>query len=169
MKRNPENTLKLLLILLIMTLCLYNGVLSAQSNQDAMPQVCFIGEHQKRYDNLINTHNELLLNVCQNSMDKAFDEWTSIMHDLELYADRQQFDLKGVKIWVNIFWTPAGKIDHFVFYPKPNSKNIDYDRMKEIVAGFLRTYPASQPASKKPYSHYGTASFPVYARLADVK
>ncbi len=170
MKRSPENTLKLLLILLIITMCLYNGVLSAQNHQPGnFPQVSFIGEHQQEYDKMISRYGEPLLSVCENNMDKAFDEWTSIMHDLEAFADHKKFDMKGVKIWANIFWGPNGKIEHFVFYPKPNSKNIDYDKMKEVVAAFIKTYPTSQPASKKAYSHYGTASFPVYARLADVK
>ena len=170
MRRSPENTLRLLLILMIITLCLYNGVLSAQSSSEGnFPQVCFIGDHQREYDKMISRYNEPLLDVCQNNMDKAFEEWTSILQDLEVYADHHGFDLKGVKIWANIFCGTNGKIEHFVFYPKPNSKNIDYDKMKEVVTAFIKTYPASQPVSKKPYSHYGTASFPVFARLADVK
>lgn len=170
MRRSPENTLRLLLILLIITLCLYNGVLSAQNPAETgFPQVCFIGDHPREYDKMIGRYSEPLLNVCQNNMDKAFEEWTSILQDLEVYADNHNFDLKGVKIWANIFWGTNGKIEHFVFYPKPNSKNIDYDKMKEIVAAFIKSYPAAQPVSKKPYSHYGTASFPVFARLADVK
>ncbi|MBK8849540.1 MAG: hypothetical protein IPN73_05195 [Saprospiraceae bacterium] len=99
MKRSPENTLKLLLILLIITMCLYNGVLSAQSHQPGnFPQVSFIGEHQQEYDKMISRYSEPLLNVCENNMDKAFDEWTSIMHDLEAFADHKKFDMKGVKI-----------------------------------------------------------------------
>ena len=81
-------------------------------------------------------------------MDKAFEEWTSILQDLEVYADNHNFDLKGVKIWANIFWGTNGKIEHFVFYPKPNSKYRLHDKMKEIVAAFIKTYPAAQPASK---------------------
>jgi hypothetical protein len=150
-------------------MCLYTGSLFGQNSGSSLPQVFFIGDYQQEYDQLITKHNEVLLSVHNNSMDKAFNHWTSILTSLEQYSEKHDFDLKGVKIWINIFWDVNGKIKHLAFYPKPNSKNIDYEKMKSIVSDFVLSYNTVLVPSKKAYSHYGTANFPIFARLIEDK
>jgi hypothetical protein len=164
---NPIYQLRNLRIVLSFFVLSIGANLSAQQKQESMPTVFFIGEHQDQYDVLISKHSELLITVCNSSMDKAFDHWVKLMSDLEAHMDKNGFNIKGAKIWANVFWDTNGKISHFAFYPKPNSKNIDYERMKILVAEFLKTYRGTLISSSKPYSHYGTATFPIYARLVE--
>jgi hypothetical protein len=169
MKKGVENFLKVALLTMILGMCLYTSSLYGQSTNGNLPQVFFIGEYQSEYDQLIVKHNEVLLSVHNNSMEKAFNHWTGILTAMEQYAEKHDFDLKGVKIWINIFWDANGKIKHLAFYPKPNSKNIDYEKMKLIVSEFVENYNAVTVTSKKAYSHYGTANFPIFARLIEEK
>ncbi len=169
MKKGVENFLKVVLLTMIIGMCLYTSSLFGQTSGNSLPQVFFIGEYQTEYDQLIIKHSEVLLNIHNNSMDKAFNQWTSILTSLEQYSEKRHFDLKGVKIWINVFWDVNGKIKHLAFYPKPNSKNIDYEKMKSVVSDFLESYNGVAFPSKKAYSHYGTANFPIFARLIEDK
>lgn len=166
---NKENIIKLLLIFMIFCMSIYAGKVSGQNSKNDLPQVFFIGEYQKEYDELINDHSDVLLTACNNSMEIAYEHWVDLMNKMEVYLEKNHLDIKGVKIWANVFWTKEGKIRHFAFYPKPNSKNIDYDKMKELVKSFLTQYSRNFPVRTAGYSHYGTGTFPVYAKLAEDK
>jgi hypothetical protein len=168
MRKGVENLLKIVLVSMIIGLCFYTSTLFGQSSA-SLPQVFFIGEHQTEYDQLILKHNEVLLNVHNNDMEKAFNHWTGILSGLEAFAERKAFDLKGIKIWINVFWDADGKIKHLAFYPKPNSKNMDYEKMKEIVSEYIASYNAAPVTAKKGYSHFGTANFPIFAKLMEHK
>ena len=84
-----------------------------------------------------------------------------MLHELEKFSDNNGFDIRGVKLWINVFWSKDGKIDHLVFYPKPNSKNTDYDVLTKVMTGFVTDYQFPMHSSN-PYSHYGSASFPTF-------
>ncbi len=168
MRKGLDNFLKIVLITMIFAMCLFTSSLFGQNNTQ-LPQVFFIGENQEEYDNLIGKYSEALLNVHSNDMDKAFAQWTGLLSAMEHYSEKHGLDLKGVKIWINVFWDTNGKIKHLAFYPKPNSKNIDYEKMKTIVAEFMTSYTGTTALSKKNYSHYGTANFPIFAKLAEEK
>jgi hypothetical protein len=57
-----------------------------------------------------------------------------------------------------------------VFYPKPNSKNIDYEKMKKITAKFLSTNNVQIGVTADTgFSHFGTANFPIFAKLMGEK
>ena len=124
-------------------------------------RVFFIGENQKTYDKLIVTYNTHLLEVCDNSMDVAYEKWSGILYDIEKYVMAEHFDIRGVKLWMNVFFDGKGKIDNIVYYPKPVSKNMNYEQLSKILDKFVKTYNTSITA-KVPFSHYGSASFPVF-------
>jgi hypothetical protein len=134
-------------------------------SQTKTEEVFFIGENQAEYDKLIIKYKTPLLTVTGQDVDKAFLQWTDLLTSLEQYSEKQGMDIKGVKIWLNVFWNEKGEVDHFTFYPKPNSKNLDYEKFRGIVKSFLDQYTKLGMASKDSYSHYGTANFPIFAKL----
>lgn len=133
--------------------------------QVKVEKVFFIGENQSEYDKLISAYKMPLLTVTGQDVDKAFLQWTDLLTSLEQYSEKQGMDIKGVKIWLNVFWNDKGSVDHFTFYPKPNSKNLDYEKFKGIIKNFLNQYTKIGMTSKEAYSHYGTANFPIFAKL----
>jgi len=130
------------------------------SNQ---PKVFFIGEDESEYEKLIRSYNTMLFSVCENNMEKAFDHWSILLKDIEEYSTKNNVDLKGVKLWLNVFWNKDGNIDFIVFYPKPNSKNLNYDTIKIMLANFAKSYQSPLKHTNK-FSHYGSAVFPVFSR-----
>jgi hypothetical protein len=143
-----------------------SGQITAKSY---LPSVFIMGEYQNEYDKLISKNSEQLLSVCENSMNVAYNHWNKLMIDIEQYCDSRAFDIKGVKLWVNAFWNKDGELIHIVYHPKPNSKNIDYSKLSNIIADFIKEENPKCLAHTLAYTHYGSASFPVYARLVGEK
>ena len=96
-------------------------------------------------------------------MEKAFDTWTILLKEIEDFSTKSNLDLKGIKVWLNVFWGKDGTIDYIVFYPKPNSKNINYELVKSMLSSFAKSYQSPLKHTSK-FSHYGSAAFPIFSR-----
>lgn len=152
-------------ILSFLLVALSCSAMYAQVDMEAAPRAFLIGEHEEVYEQLVTEHKDQLLNVCQNSMDKAFEYWTALLVDLENYAEEKEFDIKGTKVWINVFWNADGTIRNIVYYPKPNSKNMDFQLLSNMLSEFAATYQY-EVSSNKPFSHYGSAAFPTFSSIA---
>jgi hypothetical protein len=131
-------------------------------------KVFFIGEDEQQYEKLVKNYNVLLFTVCENSMEKAYDNWATLMKEIENASEKANIDLKGVKLWLNVFWDKEGKIDYIVFYPKPNSRNLNYDLIKTFLSNFVKTYQSPLKYTTK-FSHYGSVSFPIFSKVITEK
>lgn len=152
----------LLLIVFLFSILYANG--QGKYNGDMqVAMVYYIGEDEKSYEKMVQEYSTMLFNVCSNDMAKAYDVWSDLLKDLEVYAEKNNTDMKGVRLWLNIFWDKDGGIDFIVFYPKPNSKKMNYENIKEMLTGFARSYQLPIKHKQK-FSHYGSAAFPVISR-----
>ncbi len=134
--------------------------------QDASTKVAFIGENEEEYEQLMATCSTPLLYVSGNSMDEAYDIWTQMLADMTTKADDQGLDIKGVKIWINMFWEANGSIKKILYYPKPKSKNMDFDQLTAFFNTFADDYNLDLDYESC-FSHHGTAAFPVTHILVD--
>jgi hypothetical protein len=50
------------------------------------------------------------MSVYQNDIDPAYKGWSNCLLDMEDYASRINFDLKGVKVWINLYFN-SGRHD----------------------------------------------------------
>jgi len=131
--------------------------------QNSTNKVFFIGEEEKQYEKIIEQYNHLLFSVCNNSMEDAYDNWSLLLKDIESYSFKTNFDLRGIKIWLNVFWAKDGTIDYIVFHPKPNSKNLNYDELKVFFNNFIKQYQMPLKHSQK-FAHFSSASFPTFSK-----
>ncbi|KXK38450.1 MAG: hypothetical protein J5I52_11495 [Saprospiraceae bacterium] len=156
--------MRTLLILTCLFYVTYGAISQSQSNlSPSSDKVFFIGEDEKQYEKMVEKYNTLLFAVCGNNMEKAFGQWTQLLNDIEAYASQTDVDIKGTKLWLNVFWAKDGKIDFIVFYPKPNSRNMNYDIIKNMLSGFISTYQSPLKANSG-FSHYGSAAFPIFSK-----
>ncbi len=148
---------------------LYWGSATAESIQPVLedsldlPVVFIIGEHEAEFNSLSLEHETLLLTACNDDMDFAYDKWLAMLKEMEAYSNIKNFDLKGVKMWINIFWEKDGTISNIAYYLKPQSRNIDTRYLTAFLTQFAREHRFSLVYDEK-YSHYGTANFPVLPR-----
>lgn len=164
MKKIIKTYLSFLLLLSLSATQLVAAPVASYEGIDSLPQVFMIGQNEIEYENLVTVCNKPLLNVYQDSMDMAYRYWMTMLSDMEQYADKAEFDIKGIKIWLNVFWNPNGSIKHIVYFPKPNSRNMDFDLLTKFFKRFADQWAASNGESKC-YSHYGSATFPTFADL----
>ncbi|MEM9849599.1 MAG: hypothetical protein AAF847_17050 [Bacteroidota bacterium] len=133
------------------------------SNSNTLPQVFRIGDFQEAYEALIQAHEYSLVDVCGKDLKLAYTKLSSMFREMELHAERKDYDLKGVRMWLHVFWRADGKIAHLAYHLRPNSRNIDIGELEHFLLSFLQTYRFPL-ISEQDYALYTTASFPVYAR-----
>jgi hypothetical protein len=126
-----------------------------------LPQVFLIGEYEERYLELSQMHPALFMSVYHNDIDHAYKAWMNCLMDMEDYATEINFDLKGVKLWLNLFFNADGTISNLAFYPKPNSRNVPEEDLIAFFKNFVRQYKLNMVAEKG-FQHSTSASFPTF-------
>jgi len=129
---------------------------------DTMPSVFMIGQNEMEYEGLVSNCSNPLLTVCQDSMDLAYRRWLGMLNEMEIFAEKSEFEIRGIKIWLNVFWNSDGSIKHLVYFPKPNSRNMDFKLLTKFFGSFVENYQMKSLDSSC-YSHYGSAAFPTFA------
>ncbi len=142
----------------------FGSGLAAQSDQHkvdslALPKVFLIGEYEEQYSLLYETYNDILLSVCHDDMNLAFDKWMDMISEMESYAGQINFELRGVKIWLKVFWSATGSIEHISYYLKPNSRNIDTAELSAFLSSFMNHYQLPIKSGVR-FTHNGSAAFP---------
>lgn len=152
-------------IILVLIICIGVCPLQSQSlpaQEDMLPSVFLIGEYEEPYEKMIGDCNNHLLNVCEGSMDIAYNVWLHMVNQMEEFAVEKSFDINGTKIWLTAYWNFDGSIKHLVYYPKPHSKNMDFTKLTEFLDEFSKIYKLPLKSSGC-FSHYGSANFPSFA------
>lgn len=135
---------------------------------DTMPRIFVLGDQEKEFEALQMEYEYSLLSVCNNDYDSSFVHWVMMLKQMEEFGDSIDFDLKGIKMWVQVFWDPDGSIRHIGYYLKPNSKNIRKEEMAAFFKGFINHYKSPLVTTRK-YSNYASANFPTLPLFVDEK
>jgi hypothetical protein len=152
---------KYFLLSVVILLCYSSNVVFSQAKGSS--SVFMIGENDKLYNQIVKDYPIMLLTACKDDIDISFELWNDFLKDLEEFAAKMNFDLKGAKLWINVFWDEKGNIDHIVYYPKPNARNLKYEQLVPIFTEFAKSYQLPL-TYKTSYSHYGSANFPIVSR-----
>lgn len=159
--------IQLLLRYLTYILCiLWAGVANTQETTSAyLPDVFQIGEYTEAYESLHMNHLNLM-EVCDDDMQLAFGRWMHMLNAIDAHSEDLGVDLKGVKLWIHVFWDQQGNIKHLAFHPKPTSKFMNINELTALFKNFVKDYKLPLQAEMD-YTHYGSAEFPTLAtRLA---
>ena len=127
----------------------------------SVPHVFLIGQNETSYEKLMTDYGTMLLTVSENDMKVAYSRWIDLLTQMEEFSEEQNFDLKGLKLWLNVFWNEDGSIQHIVYHPKPNSRNTRTEDISSFFETFIDTYDPKIKSSYK-FSHYGSAAFPTF-------
>ncbi len=140
-----------------------NTPLDLLYNDTTPPKVFILGEHETAYEQLNLDYSVMLLTACNGNMDDAYQKWVSMLNEMEAYATLINYDIKGVKVWLNVFWNKDGSVKHIAYHLKQNSRNIDTAEFTAFLTSFMNHYKFPLVINEK-YSHYGSASFPTHPR-----
>ena len=101
------------------------------------------------------------MSVFNNDIDLAYKGWSEFLMDVEDYASDLNFDIKGVKLWINLYFNADGTIAHLAFFPKPNSRNVPQDQLVAFFKTFVRQYQFPEQAEEG-FQHSTSATFPTF-------
>ena len=124
-----------------------------------LPKVFLIGEYEEQYGLLYETYHDILLSICHDDMNLAFAKWMDMLSEMESYAQHIDFELRGVKVWLKVFWAANGTIEHISYYLKPNSRNIDTTELSAFLSSFMNHYQLPIQSNVR-FTHNGSAAFP---------
>lgn len=150
---------------LIVFSCLLSLPLLAQAQPSSLDKVFVLGEAEQRYEQLTSSYSQTLLEASQGDIEQAFTNWLEMQKAMDAYADEIDFDIKGVRVWLHVFWSETGKIDFIGFLPRPDSRLIDNDELRAFLAGFAERYQLPLNSTRK-FNHYTGAAFPTLAERA---
>ncbi len=128
-----------------------------------LPKVFLIGDFADEFEEVSKEYKTQLLEVCEYDMSRAYFKWLVMLQEMEDMAESIDFDIKGVKMWLKVFWNEDGTIAHLAYFLKPRSRNINKDELTAFLYTFVDQYSFPLEAEQK-FSHYGNASFPVVGR-----
>jgi len=139
-----------------------SSIIGQNIEKSNLPLAFLVGENEKEYAELINQYPASLLSVSKDSMELAYENLMQLLYDMEQHSKKVNFDLRGIKIWLNVFWDKDGRINYISYYPKPNCRNMDFKKLTAFFIDFIKHYKPRLKADKN-FALYGSARFPSYA------
>lgn len=140
----------------------FAALLTPMAAQDAaLPKVFLLGEEEQVYETLTRDYNETLLSACDGNMELAVEKWLGMMQEMESYAKKIRYELKGIKMWVHVFWDTDGSVKHIGFRLRPDSRNVRPEELGAFLSSFMNKYKFPVAYGQK-YSHYVGVTFPTF-------
>ncbi|MGB0985494.1 MAG: hypothetical protein ACPG19_15690 [Saprospiraceae bacterium] len=130
----------------------------------AYPTTFVIGEHSTIFEKLSDEYSTLLLTACEDDMNIAFQEWKNVLSNIEQHAELNKFNLDGVKMWIKVFWSKEGQIEHIAFDLKPQSKKVNKNELVKLLDSFVKEYSTEEARiiGNSQFSHYGSVNYPIH-------
>ena len=147
------------LLFVFMTISATAQKADSEIRQTKQPKVFLIGEQPQVFEDLSISYDKLLLDVCDDDMNKAYGKWVDMLQEMEKHATDINFDIKGVKLWLKVFWEKDGTIAHIGYHLKPDSKNVKTKYLSAFLKSFSQNYKTRCEAEVR-FSQYSSASFP---------
>lgn len=145
--------------MLLCSLLFISGVaLSAKAQE--MPAVFLLGEDESNYEKLTSAFPRSLIAVSNNDIEVALKNWLQLTASIDEYSRSINFEIKGMKLWMHVFWNEDGSIAHIGFFFLPDSRNFKFEEVKAFFSGFIRQYKPVLKSDRK-FNHYTSVSFPV--------
>ncbi len=151
----------------LLSICLIVLVqIGAMAQKGGMDRIFLLGSTETNYEQLTTTYSQSMLEAAQMDITKAFEHWLGMLQEIDKYADRINFDVKGVKVWMHVFFNEQGGIDKLGYLLRPDSRYVDETEIQAFFAGFVKEYTFPLKSDRK-YNHYTGATFPTLSERAD--
>lgn len=111
-------------------------------------------------DELSGQYQSSLFSASNADFAQTVHNWRLFLLSMQEYAASIDFDIKGVKVWLKIYWAKDGSIDHIAYILSDRSININPQDWEAFLRSFMRNYKL--PITHiKPFSYENPISFPL--------
>jgi hypothetical protein len=146
------------LITFLLTFFLSSYLFAQKSN---FPQVANVAKNSTILEDLSAAYKSSLFSASDADFIKTTQNWHHVLIGVEKYAEEIDFDLKGVKIWIKVFFAKDGNIEHLTYILSENSINIDTIDLEAFFRSFIRNYKLPESHEQK-FSYDARVQFPLY-------
>jgi hypothetical protein len=146
------------LITVLLTFFLGTHLFAQKSN---FPKVVNVAQNSEILEDLSANYKSSLFSASDADFIKTTKNWQHILIGVEKYAEEIDFDLKGVKIWIKVFFAKDGNIDHITYILAETSINIDTIELEAFLRSFIRNYRLPESHEQK-FSYDARIRFPLY-------
>lgn len=157
-------TLPKLLVVLGLTSFLHFSLPAQETSSD----VFILGENESEYLVLQTSYSKSLLEACNNDLQLAFDTWLDMMQEMDRYAEKIDYDIRGVKVMFHVFWNPDGSVAKLGYLLRLDSKLLPEAELKAFFSSFIRRYKLPMTSDKR-FMHYTGATFPTFSEAYNKK
>lgn len=146
------------LITFLLTFFLSSCLFAQKSN---FPQVVNVAQNSEVLEDLSANYKSSLFSASDADFIKTTKNWHHVLVGIEKYAEEIDFDLKGIKIWIKVFFAKDGNIDHITYILSDTSINIDSIELEAFLRSFMRNYKLPESHEQK-FSYDARVQFPLY-------
>jgi hypothetical protein len=119
-----------------------------------------MGEFEREYEKTKESYTTTLLGTCNGNTDLAFEKWMRLMLTMEAYAKDINYDINGIKMWIEVGCEPDGNIKYLSYALKPNSRFVEENELTGFLTSFVMKYKFSTTSQRFFINTH--ASFPIY-------
>jgi hypothetical protein len=152
--------------LAILMLMLIAGSTSLRGQQASLPRVFLLGGDEALYETVTSNYGETMLTACGGNMEVAMNKWLGMLQEMENYAKKVRYDLKGIKMWMHVFWDTDGSINHIAFRLRSDSRNVRHEEITAFLNSFMNRYKFPVTYGQR-YAHYVGVTFPTFIERAE--
>ncbi|WMX15227.1 MULTISPECIES: hypothetical protein [unclassified Aureispira] len=131
------------------------------AQQSDFPKVVNVAQRSEILEELSSRYKSSLFSASDADFIKTTQNWQHILVAIEKYAEEIDFDLKGVKIWIKVFFAKDGNLDHITYILSENSINIDTIELEAFFRSFMKNYKLPESHEQK-FSYDARILFPLY-------
>jgi len=140
--------------------------INLNGQQTSLPKVFLLGADEALYESVTSNYNETMLTACGGNMEVAMSKWLGMLQEMESYAKKVRYDLKGLKMWMHVFWDTDGSINHIAFRLRTDSRNVRNEEIMAFFNSFMNRYKFPVTYGQR-YSHYVGVTFPTFVERAE--
>ena len=140
----------------VLAMVLLATTLSAQS----IPKIIDGAQNGPLLEELNSTYKASLFSASEADFAKTIHNWRLFLLSMQEYAESIDVDLKGVKVWLKIYWAKDGSIDHIAYMLSDRSININPQDWEAFLRSFMRNHKIPL-MHKQRFSYENPVSFPL--------
>ncbi|MGB3547041.1 MAG: hypothetical protein WBA17_08695 [Saprospiraceae bacterium] len=148
------------------TCCLIFAATIAVSAQEKVPTIFQLSDVEKLNAQLQEQYPQDFFTAVDNDFGRAEGIYLEVMKSVDAFARSINYDIDGMKVWIQFFIGTDGSIQHLGFQLRPESRNMDVSEIKAFFKAYIEKnrFPLT---ADQPFNYYTRATFPTIARRAD--
>jgi hypothetical protein len=131
-----------------------------EATQQVWPPVINVAQNSAALDALSNTYQSSLFSASNADFRETVNNWSIFLRSMEQYAEEIDFDIKGVKVWMKVFWAKDGSVNHLAYALSDRSININLTEWEAFLRSFIRNRKMALQHSKG-FTYDGRIMFPL--------